>query len=904
MQASTDTAAHEAVTGESSPASAAWPAPSEWPAADAHPLDVARFWRDRMHAMVLPTPSAEDTRDYAAHLHREAIRDWKWGRPNEEPPPKIAERLESDSREQAWDAAKGPIPLFAKSFAGKTAATLNDKDLARAWGDKQRGAHRGVCIILGDLAQVDVDPRHGGDITGEWASIPGPRVSTPGGGVHVFTLGAGVRPSTGKHALAPGVEVRTSGYAVVPSGSSSPNRQWTSVAAPQPAPSALCRGGTPPASRSKRRDPNATPQPWDEAPTGAEDGAPGRVAYILANDAGEGERNAGAQAIVGMLARPVGLPDDAVRAALGLLGEWGAGQDWSGPRAKEEAARWHAALTRGPRDAEFAAEVVATWISVRDVNPRRWSAAKARTVARSVWKTCDRREEGNAGAEDMAGAGGVADYTPPTRPLAQATTVPEQGPAAPTAQPPAPSVNVAAAYVPLPPIGTEEASEAAKEERFLRSILPTIGEAYPLESMARDMAKKPVRVDTLYPFMDFWRVELEPADDYGVSVGHGYGQWFARAIGGLCEGDFKALGAAGAKAGKTHFLGQGIEGLALCTAARVLGIPGYSDAPIIMPVWVSEMPKEGEVLLRMVSRHLGFDMHAITDGQAAGEAPGVMHMANANQQTSGVVVQHARRLANLFVGGGTLDGRPAGGEHDPLGWAIRHLVREIDLSKFPNPKGTGRNRIDFRSGPNLIGKLADAVALYRRDLARLLGVSEDEVLPVALLDPGQRFAGDDESSKAALDALLGAVVARICRRRSGLGAVAIMTSDTTKAAARDLDLERFLSESGQRLAADIFAGSQAIMHNADVIAVCGEDNGVPFQRTQWVRVLQGRTGAPAEVYPFRWETHLGRFRPRKSEPLRAIDPERGGRGGGRGDAPRGGGRSWAPAPPGGIGDRQ
>ena len=45
------------------------------------------------------------------------------------------------------------------------------------------------------------------------------------------------------------------------------------------------------------------------------------------------------------------------------------------------------------------------------------------------------------------------------------------------------------------------------------------------------------------------------------------------------------------------------------------------------------------------------------------------------------------------VGGGTLDGRPAGGEHDPLGWAIRHLVREIDLSKFPNPKGTGRNRI-------------------------------------------------------------------------------------------------------------------------------------------------------------------------------------------------------------------
>ncbi len=896
MQASTDTAAHEAVTGESSPASAAWPAPSEWPAADAHPLDVARFWRDRMHAMVLPTPSAEDTRDYAAHLHREFVRDHRQANANAEPSPEVDRLLKLDAADLAADARKAPIPRFAKSLAGKTAATLSDAELSRIWGDKQRGAHRGVCIILGDLAQVDVDPRHGGDITGEWASIPGPRVSTPGGGVHVFTIGAGVKPSTGKHALAPGVEVRTSGYAVVPSGSSSPNRQWMSVEAPRPAPSALCRGGTPPA-RSKRRDPNATPQPWDDAPTGAEDGAPGRVAYILAVDAGEGERNAGAQAIVGMLARPVGLPDDAVRAALNLLGEWGAGQDWNGPRAKEEAARWHAALTRGPRDAEFAAEVVATWISVRDVNPRRWSAAKARTVARSVWKTCDRREEGNAGAEDMAGAGGVADYTPPTRPLAQATTAAEQGIA--TEASPAPSLAALPAYnyapVVMPSAGDEDALAALRRQVFLRRILPSSAEAYPDDAMDKDMERIPLRIDSLYPFFDFWKVAAEdPAPEYNAApVGHGYGRWFASAVGGLLPGDFKVIGGAGAKIGKTYFLGQGLEGLALDAAARILGIPGYEKCPIVMTVWVTEMPKPGEVKLRMLSRQFGFDMSAITMATAAEESAGIMHMANESQCTPDVIVKHARAIVKHY----------RSNEKDPVGFVIKHLNKELALSEFPAPTGTGRNYVDHASGVNLISHLADAVALRRTELAQLLGVNEDEITPIIAIDPGQRFIGGDGSKKE-LDAFLNAIKNKLCLTHNGLGAIVLATSDTTKAAVKEIDLDTFMSGPGPSLAADIFAGSQGWMHIPDtVIAVCGEKGGASFQRTQWVRVLQSRTGTAELMYPFRWETHIGRFRPRKSEPLRAIDPERGGRGG-RGDGPRGGGRTWAPAAPGGIGDRQ
>lgn len=75
-----------------------------------------------------------------------------------------------------------------------------------------------------------------------------------------------------------------------------------------------------------------------------------------------------------------------------------------------------------------------------------------------------------------------------------------------------------------------------------------------------------------------------------------------------------------------------------------------------------------------------------------------------------------------------------------------------------------------------------------------------------------------------------------------------------------------------------------------VIAVCGEASPIPYRRTQWARILVGRTGSPQEAYPFGWETHIGRFRARKPEPLRAPPADRGG----------GGGRSVGERDPGGA----
>lgn len=446
--------------------------------------------------------------------------------------------------------------------------------------------------------------------------------------------------------------------------------------------------------------------------------------------------------------------------------------------------------------------------------------------------------------------------------------------------PPSPSRVDVVESVPAKDVG------AKIDEARLRRLLPTLGQAYTAEHMRRDIERTPLRVDVLYPFANFTTGELEREP----GPGHGMGAAFSKGFGGLAPGDFKVLGAPGSKTGKTYTLGQMAEGLALGTAARILGDPNYANAPIVLPVWISEMPKEGELWLRMVGRHFGFDIACIADGSLAEDARGVQHMANELQWTAYEVVRHAVALCHWTR---------AERDRLPLGFALEYLVREIDVSVLPVGKGRGRFREDPRTGPELVGHVIDAVALFRRDLASLLAIPEDEVLPVILLDPGQRWAGEGDSPKQALDALLAAGLSRVCKRRTGLGGVLLATSDTTKAATR-MDLQDFLSRSGRELTADIFAGSQLIPHAADVWAVCSD---VPaagtYKTTQYSRVLLGRTGAPAECYPFEWEMHTGRFRARPAEPLRApVDPADRPRGYGNGGARPGQARPG----PAGVGD--
>lgn len=918
-------------------------------------LEWARFYFHdlRLHN-IRPTPAPLDRDEHARHTAEEARNEWCEAHGTPEIPLDLYAQMREDARAYA-DSVRGPIPKIAGQMRGRS---ITDKDLVRMFAplpgkyakETQHHLERGICAELGQRAagfdaQIDVDPRKGGRIMDGLADTLGLRVHTPRGGVHIFLRSApGEVVHSSDGTLEDGVEVRVSGWALLPSGIATMprggvdlGRQWANHAAPLRPPPALLV----PAPRPKRVA--RTGAPTAESIT-MPDGRPlGRCATLVMSEIGKGDgRTDATRVLVGILARPIGAPEDVVEALAATLVEYGAGRDWPAARIREEVTRWRDLLTRGPRDAVFAAEVVETWLAVRDIGPIRKGAQWARATARSMWKTADRREEGQAGAEDMAHLGPIGDDHEAHN-VATAVVDPEaaldrimadrrrEEPRMAIDQPAGECVAAdapvtaevrASDYVIHGPlcacgeckVAKVEAADAdtVKREAFLRRILPFSADAYPDDVADKDVLRVPLRVESLYPFYNFWSVTPEAPDETewsGIVTGHGYGRHLARAIGGLLPGSLVVVGGAGAKIGKTHFVGQSIEGLALSAAARILGIPGYQDAPIVMVTWVTEMPKPGEVKLRMLSRLFGFDMSAWTMATAAPESPGVVHMAERATAQSGklvtplLVVQHARTIVKAFRSADRVPAPGGGTEANPVALYLKHLQTEVNLSAFPAPTGTGRNYVDQASGVNLIGHVADGVALRRTELAARLAVAEDQITPIVVIDPGQRFIGGGESSKRELDAFLNAVHSRLCRTDNGVGAVVVMTSDTTKAAAKEIDLDAFLSESGPRLAADIFAGSQAMMHIPDtIIAVCGKDGGVPFRRTQYVRVLQSRTAEHREAYPFEWETFCGRFRPRAPEPLRDPSSDPSGDGGNGRKSGRRGPRTWSPEPP--VGDHE
>ena len=915
------------VMGHQSPQSGEtpWPADlSEWPALTASSLEWARFYLHRLNFHDLrPTPSQHDRDLHARYIAAEAEEGWRWEHTGQDLPLDLYAQWLADAKLLA-NGVRGPIPKIAGQHRGRS---TTDADLVR-WFTPAKGKEapltqhhleRGVCVNLGGsfdrLVQIDVDPRRGGSIAGEYACADGMRISTPGGGIHVFAqVPPGVTAHHSDGALAPGVEVRVAGWALLPCGAATPGRV---VINPGPA-----EGLPPPHPALLRPAPRVTRPRAEGAVTVDASGRPlGRCATIIASEIGRGDgRTQAAGTIIGMLARPEGLPADVVDALAALLVEYGAAHDWPAPRVREELTRWRELLTRGPRDSVFAAEVLETWITVRDIGPVRKGAGWARATARSIWKSADRREEGQAGAEDLGHVGAVADYQPAPRAVDAPAVAGVDHVAPPPAETPNDSATRMSDYVLHGPVCPCDACKAMRvevkdqarddHEAFLRRILPFSADAYPDDVADKDMERVPLRIDALYPFRDFWTVAEERTEETewaGVVTGHGYGRHMARAVGGLLPGSMVVVGGAGAKIGKTHLVGQAVEGLALDAAARILGIPGYQDKPIVMVTWVTEMPKPGEVKYRMMARLFGFDAAALASS-AAPEAPGIIHMAEEGAKRKGElwtplkVVERARAIVRGFRAAEEVPSMAGGHEKNPVAFYLKYLQTEVRLSEFPAPTGQGRSYVDQASGTNLVGHLADGIMLRRRELAQRIGVAEDKITPIVVIDPGQRFIGGGESGKRELDAFLLAVQSRLCFAANGVGAVVLMTSDTTKDAVANMDYDTFMSEESQRLAARIFAGSQAWMHIPDtVIAVASADTGVSYRRTQYVRVLMTRNGAnDKQVYPFMWETYCGRFRARAPEPLR--DPKQaqeGGRTGGSAHS-KGGNRSWSP--PGKVAD--
>lgn len=867
-----------------------WPAENLWPDDDAPPAEWARFYRDRMGWVVLPTASRRDVIAYTVSLVREATADYAADHGGD-PPPDVAEALWDGAREIA-DATHGrPIGYIYNSWmkAVAVAADVTDAMISVAWeplqgsrGPREEADTRGICILANRSARdlpmclVDVDPRHGGDVEGRWGmSLPGPKASTPGGGVHTLMVATG--KETVSADLGPGVDVVAGGGTIpVPAGSATPGRRWLRRDAPEVAPDDLRR-------RGRRRAPprpgavRAEREPGDDV-----DDDSGQVASMVGSEVHDDERNRTIPAIVGMLARPRACPPDFVRACLELLVEGTAGRDARRDEAQAEVDRWRLLLTRGPRDADFAAEVVEMFIHVRDRAARRMKRPPG-AVARSVWKVCERREGGEAGAEDY-GVGPVLAHAapglaPPGGPSPVVEVAPIDVPSEPAAVPyPPPSPEVAAAAV--------AASVAAPKPKWRGGIDPRtyvhgLGDIYTDDDLGRDLRRRPIRIDAVFPAVDF--ATCKPSNSIDLltpPITHGWGPHLSQVLRGLSPGDFRVIGAGGAGAGKTWFVSWLTHGLAMQTAARLLGVPGYERAPLVMPVWATEMPKQSEVYFRAAAAHLGFDQACLADGEEAHDAPGVSVMAAVHRMTPHEVVAKARAMERTF----------GADPRFPFHFARYHVTKVLRPSDLPRRSRRAGVNVEHRAGPDLVDHLADAVEHYRAELAARAGVSEDQVLPLVMIDPAQRFAGDAESEKRAIDAFLQAVVDVLCRE---VGCAAIGTSDTTKGGSRQHNIETFLSKPAGELASDVLAGTFSIQHHADCLALCAEPPRTPtpeelarmsleerlsskarsLRCKVHVRVLKNRNGGiPATSFPYEWDMHLGRYRALDPEPLRAAPP--------------------------------
>lgn len=884
-----------------------WPDASLRPAVDAPPIEWARFYRDRCGWIVLPTAGPRDVLAYAVSLHNEATADYAADHGGDVPEDVSADMW--DHARKIADATLGsPIGYLYNAWTAKvaTAADVTDEMLRLAWeplerstGPRAEADQRGIAILPNRSAcglpvcLVDVDPRHGGDNEGEWGmGLPGPKASTPGGGVHTLMLATG--KETASADLGPGVDVVAGGGTTipVPAGSATPGRRWLRWDAPVVAPDALRR-------RGRRKAP---PRPGEAHPTTAtadararepgDDFEDGRGAALVAAEVGDGERNYAASVIVGILARPRACPPDFVHACLVLLAEHNAADLAPSAATRSTMDRWRVALTRGPRDADFAAEVLGVWAHVRDTSRIPWSTGKTNAVARSLWKTCDCREAGNAGAEDY-GVGPVLGTWPSTwaplpAPPPPITPLPaDTAPATPdhaAQEPRHDAPDAPDAPPPYPPPPPEQAAAAVAvsavrvdvpaQSRWRGGIDPrvylrTLGEQYTDDDLAADEARSPIRIDEVCPAIDFvtglFRDRDFARDHDRPALFHGWGSHLGRDLGGLAPRDFRVIGAAGAGAGKTWFEGWLAHGLAIATAGRILGMRGFEDAPYILPVWLTEMPKPGELFLRAAASHIGIPMDVVTEGVNAASSPRVAMFASrlAGGWTPDEIVTRSREMLHLF----------STHEQSPFAFARRHVIRTLAVTQLPRVTRRHGVAYDHRGGVGIIDHMADAIDVAREDLARIAGVTTDKVLPLALVDPGQRFIASTESSeKRAIDALFEAIRQTLCME---IGAAVIATSDTTKAAAREASsIDMFLSRPAGSLGADIFAGSQAIQHQADCIALQAEPTtpGSPTTRT-WVRIFKSRAGGAADVaYPFTWEMGLGRFVAGEPEPLRPPPP--------------------------------
>mgnify|MGYP003376022402 CR=1 FL=1 len=366
---------------------------------------------------------------------------------------------------------------------------------------------------------------------------------------------------------------------------------------------------------------------------------------------------------------------------------------------------------------------------------------------------------------------------------------------------------------------TPALSEEEVATEFALRAAPTFAELYSAEMLADDMRRPRQSVAAL------------PVWPGGPTHGHGWGRALDRALGGLVPARVILLGAAGAKAGKTSFLMQLVDGLALLTAERAEGRGGAGP---LLPVLVLSEMTPAALTWRTLGRWVGCSSRifgAAPDAELDG-AEGLTDERRAEEERR-IAEKQAEGLAALSEGGALA--------------ASRCFLRCSTLT-----------------GPEAVRSAGRALDAWREALSAETG---REVWPVLVVDPAQRFAAGDAGEVEALNALCDAIRAEADARKL----VVLMTSDTNKAAAKG-DPEAGGRDAAQEVAATL-RGSYKLSHIVDaalVLRPVEDAEALPGGAARKVEVLVGlnRWGPSGQAAAFSYAPASGRFEA-SDEPARA-----------------------------------
>lgn len=346
------------------------------------------------------------------------------------------------------------------------------------------------------------------------------------------------------------------------------------------------------------------------------------------------------------------------------------------------------------------------------------------------------------------------------------------------------------------------------EPPSLDETAPTFASSYGPSQLERDRTRQLVSLARL----PGW-----PGDT--SDAGHGWGLPLNEVLGGgICPGYMLAVGAAGAGMGKTAWIMQVADGLALRTAELV---DKGGNAPLTPVLILSEMGVQA-LTWRTLARWTGHNARVFRAGHSADDP-----------EERDAVRRHFEEAADALSG--------------PLGKA-RAYMRALRL-----PAG------------DVVRDIARDVTRWKEELTRQ--ADGREVWPVVVVDPIQRWQREELDEVQGLNVLAEGLRALADDR----GAVVFLTSDTNKPAAAST--REAGSEGTRAWATGLFRGSYKLQHAADAALALWRPapNGSPapgligvLAKNRWGG-LTGKVGG--DPIAWRWATEDGtlRFTPATQE---------------------------------------